>query len=421
VTRARSVRERAFLGDGVEVVAPAGVRELAEVLRAAEADGRRVLPAGLGAHTFPAGAPADPVVVSTCALDDVVTYEPDDFTIGVAAGLPLERLRDELAANGQELPADFGAAAAGTVGGLVARAPIGPRAHRSGPLSALLLGAEGLRGGGAPFRAGGMVVKNVAGYQVHKLLVGSGGHAGVIVRANFRLRPLPERREVRFAAGDREDAARAAAALKKSGTEGVAWLLLGEAVTHLREAGAPVPDGEAAVGWLLEGNAARVAWQSNGAGRAVRDAGLEPGPAAGDSDAVAVVHAATALAEPEGAPADEGAVRLAVLPTRTAAVALDAESTIAAAGSMASVLADPFTGVVHVRWNAPGADGVAAALERLVELARRHEGVARLLYVPPGTAPPSPLLTNDPNAALAARILDVFDPKGTFAPAGGVA
>lgn len=418
MTRAPSVRERAFLGDDVEVVTPGTADELSDIIRDAEASGRAAIPAGLGAHTFMVGAPGDAVAVSTAALDAVVVYEPDDFTIGVEAGMPLARLRDELAANRQELPVDPGAAAAGTVGGLVARASIGPRQHRSGALSTLLLGAEGVRGAGVRFRSGGMVVKNVVGYQVHKLLVGSGGRAGVIVRANFRLRPLPERREARFAAGTTHEVLRAAAALKASGTEPVVWILLGEAATHLRDAELPVPGGDAAVGWLFEGSRARVRWQVDVAERAVRECGLEPGDAAGDGDAVAAVDACAALAEPEDAPGDEGAVRIATLPTRTGDVAVEVCNAIVGAGSMASVFADPFAGCVHARWSAGGPGGAGAPIAPLTELVRRYEAVGRLLYLPPGIEGPSPLLTEDPNAALAARILGVFDPAGTFSTSG---
>lgn len=405
--RAASRREMARYGDAVQVVTPATVNELRDAVRDAEAAGRGVAAAGLGAHGAVGAAPPDTLLVSTAALKDVVKYEPDDFTIGVQAGMPLAELRERLAANGQELPVDFGAAAAGTVGGLVARAPAWPRQHFAGSLSALLLGATGVRGGGVPFRSGGMVVKNVAGYQVHKLMIASFGRLGVVTHANFRLRPIPARRRMRFAAGDADAASALSAALRASGTEPAIAVLRGGAVTAMRDAGHPVPEGEAAVAWLFEGRAERVAWQATRADEVAAGAAPERGDPAEQDDAVRALHDLTALTEPAG---EATAVfRAALLPSRGPAALSELHVAFAAADRNAALMMDAWTGVVHARWNPRAGDPAAEA----AGIVRRREGVARLLAHAAG--PPDGILFPAADEAVARTVRSVFDPRGTFA------
>ncbi len=205
--------ERAFYGDGVEVAVPASYEELRQLLQEAASSRRLIIPSGFGNHAYlgnpppdgAAGGPASagPLVVSLRRLGALLRYEPGDFTAGVQAGIGLQALREALAQNGQEIPVDFPAtprsSAGGSIGGAVASARCGPRRGRYGGYRNFIIGLTGMRGDGTLYKTGGMVVKNVAGYDLAKLLAGSLGTLGFILEVNFKLRPLPQARRARQA------------------------------------------------------------------------------------------------------------------------------------------------------------------------------------------------------------------------------
>jgi len=121
----------------------------------------------------------------------------------VGAGRRLDHLQADLAGSGQWLAVD--PARRGTLGGVIATAATGPTRLLHGPVRDLLIGVTVVRADGVVANAGGKVVKNVAGYDLGKLLTGSLGTLGVITRAAFRLHPLPEsRRWVRVRVTDRD-------------------------------------------------------------------------------------------------------------------------------------------------------------------------------------------------------------------------
>ncbi len=403
MTREPSAAERARFGDAVEVAAPRDAAEAGALVRAAEAAGGIVHAAGLGAHAeAPDAGPRPPaLLLSAAAFAGVATYEPDDFTIGVGAGMPLAEFRDLLARHGQEIPHDLPPSAAGTVGGLVARAPWTPREGGTAPLHALVLGVEGVRGEGKPFRAGGMVVKNVAGYQVHKLCVGALGRLGLLTRVNFRLRPRPEHRVARTAPlAAAADAARLLGALRARGVEPACFVVVSG--TWRGTAGGP-----RAV-WVLEGSGPRVAWLEKEADAAARDAGV---PAVAD-DAAAWLPALAGAEEP-AADRGGGIARLTV-------AAADAPAAGDAIPRGADIAADALTGRVIVRWS--DAAGTAPRLDALASLAGRLGGLVRLVHLDAARRDAWPRdVTPDPNAALAARVATAFDPHGVFGGAHAAA
>jgi glycolate oxidase FAD binding subunit len=134
-------------------------------------------------------------VVSTGRLAGVVEYNPDDLTAVVQAGMPLEALQALLADRGQMLALDPPGAAAGTgaatIGGIVATADSGPLRHSCGGVRDLVLGVAVALTDGSVARAGGKVIKNVAGYDLAKLYAGSFGTLGVIAEVAVRLHPRP--------------------------------------------------------------------------------------------------------------------------------------------------------------------------------------------------------------------------------------
>jgi glycolate oxidase FAD binding subunit len=186
---------------------PASAGELAGVLKLANEHGAAVMPRG-GGSRMGLGMPprsAD-LLVSTRALQRVVEYEPADMTITVEAGLGLNDLQQRLNAEGQFLALDPPSADRATIGGIVASNASGPIRLQYGSARDLVIGTRVANADGVLTKAGGRVVKNVAGYDLNKLYTGSLGTLGVIVELSFKLHPLPQRRGTVLTAFDDLDA-----------------------------------------------------------------------------------------------------------------------------------------------------------------------------------------------------------------------
>jgi glycolate oxidase FAD binding subunit len=174
-------------------VFPGTIDEVAAVVTRAAAAGAAILPWGGGtAIAVGEPSPGSGIVLGMGRLARVVEHEPGDLTVTVEAGLTLGRLQESLRARGQWLSLDPPDAERATVGGLVAADAAGPRRHLYGTVRDLLIGLTIVTADGATVRAGGKVVKNVAGYDLPKLFIGSRGTLGLIVEATFKLRPLPD-------------------------------------------------------------------------------------------------------------------------------------------------------------------------------------------------------------------------------------
>jgi len=181
--------------DGVPprlVVEPPTADALAATLAWAAGEGLRVLPRGGGTKPGwgPPRAGVD-LVLSTARLDALLAHRHGDLTATVQAGAPLARVNAELARHGQWIALDPPFAERATIGGIVATNDSGPRRQRHGAPRDLLIGIAMARADGVLAKAGGIVVKNVAGYDLGKLLAGSFGTLAVITEATFKLAPLP--------------------------------------------------------------------------------------------------------------------------------------------------------------------------------------------------------------------------------------
>lgn len=146
-----------------------------------------------GGSALHVGRPPDryDLALDTRRLDRLIAYEPDDLTVTVEAGMSVARLHALLAARGQFLSFDVPFPTRATVGGALAAARSGPRRARFGGPRDWLIGCRIALPDGTLIRSGGRVVKNVSGYDLCKLFVGSFGTLGAIVEASFKLRPLP--------------------------------------------------------------------------------------------------------------------------------------------------------------------------------------------------------------------------------------
>jgi glycolate oxidase FAD binding subunit len=133
-------------------------------------------------------------VLDTTGLTGVITHNPGDMTVSVRAGTPLRQLQEELAPHGQHVSFDAARVVDGaTVGGLIATADAGPAALVFGSMRDLVIGVTIVLADGTVARSGGHVIKNVAGYDMAKLLHGSFGTLGVLAEVVLRLHPVPKR------------------------------------------------------------------------------------------------------------------------------------------------------------------------------------------------------------------------------------
>lgn len=177
-------------------VSPGSAEEVAAVLRMASERRWSVVPSGgfTAQHTGEAFADYD-LLLRTERLNQIEHYDPGDLTIGAGSGCTVGALNALLAKEHQYLPLDLVKSSASTVGGILARDASGPLRHLYGGLRDFCIGVRFVTGDGKIAKGGGRVVKNVAGYDLMKLLIGSYGTLGVIVAANFKVFPRPNRHD----------------------------------------------------------------------------------------------------------------------------------------------------------------------------------------------------------------------------------
>lgn len=186
---------------GGTLVPPASIGEVVSFLEQARSQGWTVRPMGAGRH-LGMGAPAvgSPVLLPLGGLHRVVDYRPEDWVITVEAGISLAALQAVLQERGQTLPLDPWGGPEVTVGGAVATGLTGPLTTGYGGPRDLVLGLTVILADGRRLSTGAKVVKNVAGYDLTRMYVGSLGSLGVLVEATLRVHPLPAARNVLLAA-----------------------------------------------------------------------------------------------------------------------------------------------------------------------------------------------------------------------------
>ena len=355
---------------------PATPADLAAALREASAAGRPVVPLGAGAHQhLGAPPPAGALHIGTVALNQVLEYAPADLTATAQAGVTLAALQQELARHGQWLPWDPPGGERATLGGLLAAALSGPLRLGYGAPRDWVLGMRVALGDGRIVKSGGRVVKNVAGYDAHKLHIGALGTLGVILDVTFKLAPLPERMAtLAWACPDLQAALTLARALRERPLAPVSLALLARPAAPTTSDQRPA--GEAAHASSAVGPSSSVLGPSS---VVARFAGV---PAAVDRQlrearARAAEHDIIALDLPEdggaawrevaGFPAPmPGALilRAGVRPSSLAGLAAAIE---AHAPPGASAVLSPGVGLAYACWPAepPGADEISARLAAL--------------------------------------------------------
>jgi glycolate oxidase FAD binding subunit len=405
------------------VAAPATEAEAVALLAAAAALDLAVLPRGGGTRLDWGAAPGRcDLVVHTGRLDAVLEHAAGDLVVRTQAGVPLAALAQALAAKGQRLavdPPDAG----GTVGGLVAAGVAGPLRLRYGLPRDLLIGITMIRADGVLTRAGGKVVKNVAGYDTGKLLAGSLGTLGLITEATFRLHPLPP--AVSYVSAGYARPADAAAALLR-----VAGSTLVPAAAELDWPGASAP---VSVAVRFEGDPAGVAQRAarlrealaSGAGDLAPGLGAELSRTLAAPDGLAVSDAPPPWWGAGPAAARDGTVvRVSFWASALAAVLDQLAAAAAAAGLDPAAGGSGAAGVLHAAVP-PGAapDAVARFVMALRAALPAGRASAVVLHAPPAVRDAVDLWGPVPSAGLMRAVKDQFDPGHRMAPgrfAGGI-
>ncbi|WP_413295559.1 FAD-binding oxidoreductase [Synechococcus sp. MIT S9452] len=170
--------------------------ELVELVRELHSQASPWIPSGLGNHLHWGPQPQlQSSVLSLHHHNQVLEHATGDFTVTVEAGMALGELQAVLAEQGQWLPIDPPLAGPSSIGGVVARGVSGPLRHKAMGLKDQVIGISLLRSDGTTARAGGQVVKNVAGYDLMRLLTGSWGSLALITQLTLRTQPLPSHRK----------------------------------------------------------------------------------------------------------------------------------------------------------------------------------------------------------------------------------
>jgi glycolate oxidase FAD binding subunit len=400
-------------------VFPGTIEEVAAVMALASQVGRSVTPWGGGTAASvgmpPAGAG---LVMGLRRMSRLLDHEPGDLTATVEAGMTVEAFQSALRSRGQWLSLDPPDAERATVGGVLATNACGPRRHLYGTARDLLIGVTVVTADGSVVKGGGKVVKNVAGYDLPKLFIGSYGTLGVIVEATVKLRPLAEREELLSVRFERlKDAGAAVKALAASDLiPNAVELLDGAAAAGAGlAASGPAPSGGVLVVGF-DGVREQVDWQRAELARLA-------GPLGGRD-----VRQLDAAAWPKLGPAARAAFRtpaavmtLAVLPNQVAEL-MEQGAALARARSLHSAwAAHAGIGVMRAALGSdpprtdPGA--VAAVLAEWREIARAGGGHASLEWAPLAVKSQLPVW-DDPGAAarIMERIKAQLDPRNILNP-----
>jgi glycolate oxidase FAD binding subunit len=356
-----------------ETATPETQADVAQALRDACAARRAVYPIGGGTSLDYGLAPKQPGLgLSLGALQRVIDYPSRDLTITVEAGITIAELTAAMAAEGQQLPIDLPQAQVATLGGTIATNWSGARRYGYGTLRDYIIGISAVDGRGTPFKAGGRVVKNVAGYDFCKLLTGSLGTLGVITQVTLKAKPRPQRSAFAIAAVDSLAAASALLdALASSATTPVAIeLIAGIAWSDI--SGELLPAGDLRIVVGLEGTTAEVDWMRDQLACEWRPLGQSPEFITADQQVSALW---TALNDFSSSPA-ELAVKINVLPSRAAELV----GVVRELDATASIQAHAGNGIVLARFNElPPGGMLATMVKRLQPAARAAGGSAVIL------------------------------------------
>ncbi|HWG59279.1 MAG TPA: FAD-binding oxidoreductase [Candidatus Acidoferrales bacterium] len=173
-------------------VRPASSAEIAEIIKFAVSERLAIVPCGARTKLGIGLPPRQyDIALDLTRMDRVIAFDPGDLTLSVEAGIPFRQVQAALAEHGQFLPLAPPWMRRTTVGGTIAAGMDGPLRQLYGTARDFVLGMEFVTGDGVAAKSGGRVVKNVTGYDLHKLMIGALGTLGILTRINFRTFPAP--------------------------------------------------------------------------------------------------------------------------------------------------------------------------------------------------------------------------------------
>jgi glycolate oxidase FAD binding subunit len=220
----------------IYLVFPETVEILAAVVKQAQQHQWRILICGNGSKLDWGGLAKDiQLVVSIQKCDRIIEHAVGDLTVTIEAGVKLADLQEKLRSHGQFLPIDPAYPQSATIGGIVATADTGSWRQRYGGIRDLLLGLSFVRADGEIAKAGGRVVKNVAGYDLMKLFTGAYGTLGIISQVTFRTYPLVATSQTIILTGKADDLAQATQTIRNSSLTPTAMDLLSASVIEQLE------------------------------------------------------------------------------------------------------------------------------------------------------------------------------------------
>jgi glycolate oxidase FAD binding subunit len=403
-------------------VSPSTVEEVAAVLAAAAQHEAAVIPWGGGTGMATGNPPKRyDIALDVTRLNQVVAHEPADLTVVVQGGVRLQELQDYLAGSGQYLPFDPPLPQSATIGGILAANAGGPWRHAHGWPRDWALGLKVALADGSVTKAGGRVVKNVAGYDMTKLYLGSFGTLGVIVEAAFKVTPLPEA------------SATGMAFFKSAGAAAEVGLAIDRRNLSLRSLTVVGPDGDdlfAAGGVERPPSAWALLVEAAGVAAAVERSLVEAEAVCKGQDSIAWQR----LPDDSGAALWEGVRRLllppkgddrlltraGLLPSQVAAFLESLESLARKHGLTVQAASYPALGAVHSLWQ--GNDrilsergaGLVAALRSLAG----RQGGAVVVEGCPAELKRQIDVWGEPQGgfSLMRRIKEQLDPQGTLSP-----
>jgi glycolate oxidase FAD binding subunit len=391
--------------DGVEpsfVAEPGSVEETSELLRFANDQGLAVSVRGGGTKTALGNPPRElDLILGTARMNEVIEHVPGDQVVRVQAGIKLQDLQNRLAGTEQMLgidPPERGA----TIGGVVAANSTGPRRYRYGTIRDLIIGITVVLSDGTVAKAGGKVVKNVAGYDLSKLFTGSLGTLGVIAECNFRLHPRPE-------------AARTVALEPES------TLAAGQAAQAIMHA-------------QLVPSAVELNWSEDTRLLTVLIEGIEPSVEAQAETASYLLRGFGELADeeadslgplaPPGAGDNEVAIKISTPPVELTGVLDSTLGACSRRGVAARITGHAGVGVTYAALSGADEEARVQVVEELREIWTRRGGSVVVREAPPTFKERvevwGPLGSR---LELTRRVKEKFDPRGTLNPgrfAGGI-
>lgn len=392
-----------------EEFVPATQTELARFMADNAAGAQRPLyPVG-GRTALQYGCPAvEPgVALATSKLTSVIDYPARDMTITVEAGIRIEALAEVLKQEGQRLPIDVPQAHRATLGGIIACNAAGARRYGLGTLRDYIIGISAIDAQGTLFKAGGRVVKNVAGYDLCKVLNGSLGTLGLISQVTLKLRPIPEStRWVWTSFANFETINQALELSLESTTRPVALEVLdaSAALEIAAEARTMLPGDGPVLGVAFEGSEREVAWQIEAWQRELRS--LQPRQSAMTSGAE-VDSLWNALTEFEITAEEPLTFKANLLPSRTT------EFLELAAREQISLQAHAGNGIVigHLPDRVTSAQTAAALLTPLRHFVRQYHGNLVILNSPEAWKQDIPTWGEpEPSWPLMQKLKDQLDP-----------